>query len=338
MKKLSVIIININNLNYTKNCINDLLNQTVKNFDITLVDQGSTEMGTNEYLNSLTGINIIRNNENISIHKLWNNFYNNGNESEYLCYLNNDVKLLNNYIKDTIDILDKDDTVGIVIHSSNSYKYNKKLDNLDYRFSERKVKQGWDFTIRKKLYKVIPTVLQFYYGDDWLFHYVYEQNYKVAVCISSPIIHYGCKSSQYSPVGYKEETETYKSLGLTHYLPHYNEYSEVLPTFKEFGDNPIEIFIYYDKVDNVKDVYFENENFIKLNQEIMDNCGFSISNPPSVSDLLNINQYWKDRVKIQVSIAIYNAIDKGYKKMGISDLLMKHLSPLYINYLPNYTK
>ena len=46
--KLRVLIINLNNQNYTKNCTNLLLNQKFNDFKITLFDQNSNEIGTEE--------------------------------------------------------------------------------------------------------------------------------------------------------------------------------------------------------------------------------------------------------------------------------------------------
>jgi GT2 family glycosyltransferase len=43
MNKLHILIVNINNLEYTKNCISDLILQT-SDFDLTIFDQNSTEM------------------------------------------------------------------------------------------------------------------------------------------------------------------------------------------------------------------------------------------------------------------------------------------------------
>ena len=47
--KISVLVVNLNNLLYTKQCIEDLLNQDVE-FNLRLVDQNSTEEGTNDLI------------------------------------------------------------------------------------------------------------------------------------------------------------------------------------------------------------------------------------------------------------------------------------------------
>ena len=77
--KLSVLVVNINNLEYTKNCILDLENQDSQDFDLTVVDQGSTELGTEEFLLYLESKNIkvIRNGHNKPLNWIWNEFYRN---------------------------------------------------------------------------------------------------------------------------------------------------------------------------------------------------------------------------------------------------------------------
>lgn len=226
---MDIQIININNLQYTKNLIDDLSKQTVK-FDLTLVDQGSNEKGTNKYLDSLN-INIIKNSKNININKLWNNFYHKSNQ-ECLCFLNNDIKIPYNFIEDTIQIFEKEKQVGCVVHSTNHPNYNKTTP-LNYVIPKKQFVQGWDFTIRKKAYKLIPEQLHTFGGDDWLFSNLYKNNWKIAVALSSPIIHYWAKSRKYYNGNRKTTTQEYQKYGfkkLPHYLKHYCQRK---PTFLE---------------------------------------------------------------------------------------------------------
>ncbi len=46
--KISVLLVNLNNLEYTKQCLDDLLNQDIV-FNLRLVDQNSSETGTKEF-------------------------------------------------------------------------------------------------------------------------------------------------------------------------------------------------------------------------------------------------------------------------------------------------
>ena len=329
MNKIAVLVVNINNLQYTKDCIGDLLSQTNKDFTVTLIDQGSDEDGTDQYLNYLSdfdNIKIIRNSSNVSLNRLWNEFYHN-NKEEYLCYLNNDVRLTDNFIQDIIDVFDKDEKIGIAIHTTNSFKYNKKLDKLDYVIYDKKIKQGWDFTIKRSVYKEIPSGLLFYYGDDWLFHNCYEQGYYVAIILSSPIIHYGEKSAKYSPVNFRQDEIFFNSIGLTRYLPHYNDYCEVLPTFKNFGDDPIETIIYIGLgCEYLKDdIYIERDKISEINNLILDDYKQNRS----------ISRITRDKSKIKISSIINDTITKNYNKLCLFDINTMITLPVFINHLPN---
>jgi hypothetical protein len=53
MNPLAVVIVNRNCLNHTKNLMKDLSMQTNRNFDIFLIDNASTERGTEEFLKQI---------------------------------------------------------------------------------------------------------------------------------------------------------------------------------------------------------------------------------------------------------------------------------------------
>ena len=189
--KIGVLVVNLNNLNFTKKCIRDLQEQTNQNFKIYLFDQNSDEEGTSEYLSECkeNGIRINQNCSNIPLIRIWN-FFKDICNSDYLCFLNNDVELSNNFIDDTIQIFEKEPTVGIVVHITNNPKYLIAKKELEYRIFDKPLRQGWDFTIRRGIMPEIHPKLQLFYGDDYLFSKIDAMGYKVAIALSSPIIHY----------------------------------------------------------------------------------------------------------------------------------------------------
>lgn len=324
--KLSVLVVNINNLQYTRNCIFDLESQDYQDFELIVVDQGSTENGTEEYLNflELKGVKIIRNGFNKPLNWIWNEFYRNSN-SDYLCCLNNDVKLSPNFVSDTIKILDKESEVGIVIHTTNSSKYNKILNTLEYVYLDWRIKQGWDFTIRKSAYVEIPEILKFYWGDDWIFHNAYERGFNVAICLSSPIVHYGEKSSGYSPVNFIQEQDNFHSLGLKRYLPHYNPYNEVLPTFLEFGDEPFPVLFYNGEEDLVE----FSQNLCSSEVEVINKIIFDETG----GQMDKISLYLLGLIKIRCSIEINSALNKKLKFLIFK---MDKFSNLWQVHTPGY--
>ena len=108
--KLGIIIINRNHINYTADVVRQLSEQTSTDFKLTIIDNGSTEPNTKNILSSLKYPFIERiqyNGQNTPLNHLWNGFVRQ-NQYEYYCFLNNDVIIPKNFVKDTLDIFETD--------------------------------------------------------------------------------------------------------------------------------------------------------------------------------------------------------------------------------------
>jgi glycosyltransferase involved in cell wall biosynthesis len=247
MNPLAVVIVNRNCLNHTKNLMKDLSMQTNRNFDIFLIDNASTERGTEEFLKQIennTPHKVIRNHRNISLNKIWNSYAHNSSY-EFISFLNNDILIPTNFIDDTLNILQREKLVTCVIHATNHPSYSVAKKNLDYVVldSNLRVRQGWDFTVRTCNWINIPDILQFYCGDDFIYEMIKRKNLKVAVALSSPIIHYQGQTRKNSP---KEEDQRirnvalndineYKKLGFPHIWEQLSPYSKIAPTFTKIS-------------------------------------------------------------------------------------------------------
>lgn len=192
---ISVLVVNLNNLELTKNCIDDLKKQDIS-FDLTIIDQNSKELGTEEYLLNLESskfnninINIIRNPFNESLNNIWNNFVKNSN-NKYIALLNNDVRIAPNFLSSAIKVFEKEPNVGFVNHVTNNKDYQNWSNNLDYKIIEYPYRQGWDPIFRKECYSQIPIGLSFFYGDDYIYSKLYSSGMKGAYILSSPMIHF----------------------------------------------------------------------------------------------------------------------------------------------------
>lgn len=230
--ELRVLVINLNNKQYTTDCINLLLNQKFKDFKITLFDQNSNENGTDEMLNFFENknIDIIRNKSNDPVNSVWNWFYQNHTE-DILCFLNNDVLIYDNFISDVLHVFEHEKNVGITVHSTNHDGYTSKKDIVEYSVVEpKKYMQGWDFSIRRELFTLIPEVLKTYCGDDFLFHHLYEKGFDLAYITSSPMVHFEGQSKPFMTHGGYIDTITYLKLGLPHYLKINYDYSNIKPS------------------------------------------------------------------------------------------------------------
>jgi SAM-dependent methyltransferase len=248
--RISILIVNLNNLEYTKNCINDLLLQDTL-FNLTIIDQNSSEEGTSEYFNELFSkhsegsfygkINILgiyNTGYNKPLNHIWNEFVENS-ETEFICLLNNDVRISPNFLSSSITLLDANPNLGIVNHTTNSKEYDTWSNNLNYVIQETPYRQGWDLIFRKNVFFKIPEDLTFFYGDDYLYSKLYENGYFGAYILNSPVIHYersttteknGMRDSSIDYEQFKKLNLKYKNLNfneeLSKWKPEFNQITE----------------------------------------------------------------------------------------------------------------
>ncbi|MGL4992295.1 MAG: glycosyltransferase family 2 protein [Sarcina sp.] len=133
INRVSVIILNYNNYEDTIECIDSFLKNIEENiFDIVIVDNNSTNESIN-YLN-----NKYENNPrvNIIVSKK-NDGYANGNNvgvkfalanfnNKYICILNNDTIIQNNFLRSLINRMDKEINIGIISPMLCEY-YDEKI-------------------------------------------------------------------------------------------------------------------------------------------------------------------------------------------------------------------
>lgn len=233
MKKLKILIVNLDNIEFTRDCLKDLQTQTSDDFEIVLVDQASTEEGTSEFLNSITydNVEIVRNSENMPLNHVWSWFHATY-KNEYLCFLNNDINLCSNFVESTIAVFEKEPYVGIVVHSTNHMSYCTEQEQLNYKVVEPFVNmQGWDFSLRHALFPTLPNYIKTYCGDDFIFHSIYERGFNLAYVLNSPIIHYEGQSKKSMKTSGVEDIRAYIDNNNPHYLKPNFEYSNLRPTF-----------------------------------------------------------------------------------------------------------
>ena len=198
--KISVLLVNLNNLSYTKQCLEDLLNQEIV-FNLRLIDQNSSEIGTKEFFNDfftkhldgdfygkINYLEISNTGFNKPLNHLWNDYVKESS-TEFICLLNNDVRIPPNFLSSSISVLEKEPSVGFVNHVTNNSRYSSWSDSLEYLIMEGPYRQGWDPVFRKSCYNPIPDELKFFYGDDYIYSKLYSLGYKGAYVLNSPMIH-----------------------------------------------------------------------------------------------------------------------------------------------------
>ncbi|MFX1328692.1 MAG: glycosyltransferase family 2 protein [Promethearchaeota archaeon] len=131
---VSVIIVNFNNNKYTIECLKSLKNQTYRNFEVLLVDNGSNyslflklKEELNQFRNSLN-INLIRSNNNL--------YFGAGNNKaikmangKYICLLNNDIIAEKDFIGKMVDFLKKHPDAGFITPKIKFYEDKRFLWN-----------------------------------------------------------------------------------------------------------------------------------------------------------------------------------------------------------------
>ncbi len=204
--RVSVLLINLNNLDYTKNCFEYLVRQDIL-FNLKIVDQNSSEKGTQEYYNyifdrHLSGyykdkihiMGVYNSGYNKPISQVWNEFIRES-DTEFVCLLNNDVIIAPNFLSSAIYAMDSDPKIGVVNHPTNKKEYNKwSTDNNIVKISEP-YRQGWDPIFRKECYFNIPDKIDFFYGDDFLYSKLYSNGYYGSYVLNSPMIHHECSTT-----------------------------------------------------------------------------------------------------------------------------------------------
>jgi len=131
---VSVIIVNYNHYDFTIECLRSLKDQSYKNFEILLVDNGSKYslfLKLKEELNEFRkflNINLIRSKRNL--------YFGAGNnkairlaKGDYLCLLNNDVIVESDFIEVMVDFLKKHPDAGMITPKIKFYEDKRFLWN-----------------------------------------------------------------------------------------------------------------------------------------------------------------------------------------------------------------
>lgn len=112
--KVSIVIPVFNKLEFTKKCIESIINNTPKcGYEIIVIDNGSTD-GTNAYLKSIQGmVRTICNPKNAGFSKACNQGIR-AATGPYVLFLNNDTEPQPGWLEPLVDVLDRDPSVAAV--------------------------------------------------------------------------------------------------------------------------------------------------------------------------------------------------------------------------------
>ncbi len=132
---VSIIMLTFNALEYTKKCINSVLEHTRLPYELILVDNSSQD-GTVEYLHELKEqydhIKVIFNKKNKGF-AYGNNQGARRAKGKYLLFLNNDVLVADGWLNDLVSVLVENPFVGMVGPITNSISGRQRVENVPYK-------------------------------------------------------------------------------------------------------------------------------------------------------------------------------------------------------------
>ena len=283
---VSIIIVNYNGLSLLKECFESLKKVNYPNFEIILVDNGSSD-GSVDFIKKYYPKTIfLELGENLGF-ALPNNKGVKKSNGTYLLFLNNDTIVSENFVSELVNIMELDKDVGIAqsllltkngqIDSSGDF-----MDSLGICFnSKKKVKEvseifsakGASMIIRRKLFEKLD-------GFDEKFFLTFEDvdlgwrsqilGYKVVVIPSSIVYHIGNKTinrikKQVTFHGYKNQI----SMKFTNY-----ELSKAIKTlilfFLVYGIRELKIWFDYQQKGQTDITATKYEDKIALKPSIGD--------------------------------------------------------------------
>lgn len=146
--KCDIIILVWNELRLTKDCIESLTRHTRYPYRLILIDNGSRQE-TMEYLRGLKErrdieISLIRNEQNLGFVKAVNQGLN-ASDAPYVCLLNNDTLLSEDWLSEMIEVSENNPQIGILNPSSNTLgQYLRAGDTVDsYAEGLKDLKGKW---------------------------------------------------------------------------------------------------------------------------------------------------------------------------------------------------
>lgn len=122
--KVSIVILSYNSKKYFEGCLCSIKNQTYKNLELIVVDNGSTD-GSREYIELQSKNNLfifIKNSKNIG-YASGNNVGIEKSTGDYVLLLNPDVILENNYIEKIVDKFQKNSDIGSITGKILKFKF-----------------------------------------------------------------------------------------------------------------------------------------------------------------------------------------------------------------------
>ena len=110
--RVSVIILNWNGKPHLESCLSSVMAQTCPDFEVVLVDNGSTDGSAEFVARRFPQVRIIRHDENLGF-AAGNNTAIRATRSPYVATLNNDAQAKPAWLVELVEAMESDDQVGM---------------------------------------------------------------------------------------------------------------------------------------------------------------------------------------------------------------------------------
>lgn len=126
---ISVIIVNLNGERYIADCLTSLYAQTFRNFEVIVVDNGSTDGSLSIIKKDFSWVKIITLNENTGFAR-GNNIGFKASSSQYLATLNNDTIVSKDWLQALYESAEADRAVGMVASKILLGREGREIDSV----------------------------------------------------------------------------------------------------------------------------------------------------------------------------------------------------------------
>jgi len=196
--KTSIIILNWNTLSYLKKCVNSIKKYT-KDYELIIVDNGSTEKGTKEYIRKVADKACF-----LSVNTGFSRGNNHGASiasGDFLCFMNSDIVVKENWLEEMHKTFENNKNCGAVGPLGNPKK--RRINGKTYYFTQYNGQYNQDtkvafligfcVLIKRELFDEIKGWDESFFNgfeDNWLSLMVRREGLDLIVSAKSNIIHY----------------------------------------------------------------------------------------------------------------------------------------------------
>ena len=194
---ISVIIPTYDNNEMLKNLLDKLDTQSVLPDEVIIIEDGPAD--TQEIItngNYFFKTTKIKHETNIGVNASWNEGINHS-KGEFICILNDDIMISNEFIRKTLDTFNKDALNGIVVYRKSSLEeVDNEPEGINYFSSVRRI--GWACSVRRKMMDLIMPIptkgMKDFCGDDYIFSKCRSNGFRVAELLTCNVWHFGSAS------------------------------------------------------------------------------------------------------------------------------------------------